>query len=94
MGLGYPLGDGESQAHAGPPAGAGASDIRAPEPIEDVFQIAGRDADARVADDEDDPRVVVLELDIDASFLRGVLDGVGEEVQEQLPDPTITEPYV
>src|SRR6185503_5847103 len=51
--------------------------------VEDTAELGWRDPDARVADDERDGRAAIGELDRDAP-LEGELEGVGEEVENNL----------
>ena len=47
--------------------------------------LGGGDAEAAVADDEADTTVRRLQLELDEAAVRGVLDGVLDEVDEHLP---------
>src|SRR5581483_8749538 len=60
--------------------------VGAPEPIEDVRQVVGGDADARVAHRKRDSVQPFAETQIHASAARRVLDRVGHQIEKQLPE--------
>src|SRR5207244_10220620 len=87
MRFGDPFANGEPEARSRPLAGAGARRVRAPEAIEDVRQVTGRDADPGVGDAEGEFAVGGTELQAHAAARRRVFHGVGEEVEGQLATP-------
>ena len=89
MRLGDPLADGQAQPGPGPLARAGTRQVGAPEAVEDVGQVARRDADAGVGDAEGHQAVLLSQLDAHAAPAGGVLDGVLDQVEHQLPDATL-----
>src|SRR2546430_1733210 len=74
-----------SRADAAPSAvGPGRRALRLPEPVEDVRQEGGLDPLTGVAHGDLDVRVDALEAELDAPVPRGELDGVREQVPEDL----------
>src|ERR1700716_4359730 len=86
MRLGDPLADREAEARARALARAGARGVGAPEAVEDVRQIARRDADAGVRYREYGRPVVAGELDGNLPAARRVLHRVLDEIERELTD--------
>src|SRR5207253_1335811 len=76
--------DGEAQTEAA--LGARTRRITLPEPVEDVREEGPGDPLARVPDGQARAVVEGLEADLDAPLRRGELDGVREQVREDLLD--------
>src|SRR4030095_8635406 len=77
----------ERQPDAEPALGARAAAVALPEPVEDERQELPIDADAAVADHDLQVRVDALKGDLDPASLRRELDGVHQEVPDNLLDP-------
>ena len=74
--------DGQAEAEAAVPArGAG---VLLAEPVEDVRQELGRDADAGVLDDHQHRGRLTRRSDHDLATRRGELDGIGQQVPHDL----------
>ena len=86
MGFGDPLADGETEPGAGALARAGAGGVGAPEAVEDVRQVARRDADARIRDGEGHAPIRRPELQAHAAARGRVFHRVGEQVEDELTD--------
>ena len=76
------LDDGEPQAEPAMPPGGGGVGLA--EAVEDLGEELGPDADAGVDDADLDVRVDPLQEDLDPAALGRELDGVGEEVPDDL----------
>jgi len=74
----------QRQADPQPSLVARAPALALTQPIEDERQLVDRDAPAAVADDDLDVRPDTLELDLDTPVLRGELDGVVQQVPDNL----------
>ena len=77
--------DGQTEPGASGTAAAGL--LRAPEPVEHVRQVLGRDARACVGDRQDDLVAVPVRGQRDRAAGRGVPQRVGDQVAERLPHP-------
>src|SRR6266481_1930472 len=82
--FGDPLADGETEAGAGTLARARARRVGAPEPVEDVRQIPGRDPDPGVGDAEHGTPVAACQLHGNLPAARCVLHGVLDEIEREL----------
>src|SRR5258708_18999449 len=82
--LGDPLADGEAEAGAGTLARARARRVGAPEAVEDVRQIPGRDPDPGVGDGEPGTPVAAGQLHGDLTAARCVLHRVLDEIEREL----------
>src|SRR2546430_367634 len=91
--FGDPFANGEPQARPRPHTGAGACRVGAPEAVEDVRQVAGRDADPGVGDAEGEFAVGGTKLQAHAAARRRVFHGVGEEIEDQLANPGRSEEH-
>ncbi len=78
-------GDGEADSAAGSPRGR----LAAPEPVEDVRQLIGRNADAGVGDREHRPLTVAPGAHRDPAARRGELERVAEQVGHHLVHPPL-----
>src|SRR2546422_1777929 len=86
--LGDPLTDGEAQPRPGALAGARARGVGPPEAVEDMGQVARRDADAGVGDRQRDPAIRLPQLHPHTAARRRGFAGVGDEVEDELTDAT------
>src|SRR5262249_57806788 len=77
----------ERQPDAEPALGARAAAVALSEPVEDERKQLPIDADAGVADHDLQVRVDAPKRDLDPASLRRELDGVHEEVPDDLLDP-------
>ena len=80
--------EGDRQAQAGPARLAGAGGVGAPEAVEDVLEVLGRDPDAVVADEHRDRIVVGRDGDLDGRAL-AVFDGVVQEIAQDPVDAAL-----
>src|SRR5256885_11227636 len=86
MRFGDPLADGEAESGARALARARARGVGAPEAIEHVRQVTGRDADPGVGDREHGASVVAAELDRDLAATRRVFHRVFDQVEGELAE--------
>ncbi len=89
MRFGDPAADGETESEAAALGRSGARPVGAIEALEDVGQIASRDADARVLDRELGSAADAMQGELDTSSARRVLDGIRRQVQQQLPQANV-----
>src|SRR6201996_713075 len=67
--------------------------VAPPEPVEDVRQVLGRDADAGVADGQDGSGAVAAGANGDLAALGGELQRVGQQVGDHLVQPAPVGPH-
>ena len=77
----------QREADSQPSLAACAPALALTQSVEDIGQHVGRDALPGVADDDLDVRPNALELDLDSPILRGELDGVVQQVPDDLLQP-------
>src|SRR6267378_7330165 len=87
MRLRDPFTNGQPKSRARALTRARARGVRAPETIEHVWQVPGRDADAGVGDREDHAPIVAAQLNRHLPTARCVLDGVLDEIERELANP-------
>src|SRR2546423_15237492 len=86
MRFGDPLADGEAESGARALARARARGVGAPEAIEHVRQVTGRDADTGVRDREHGASVMAAELDGNLAAPRRVLHRALDQVESELAE--------
>src|SRR4029077_17147084 len=74
------------EAETGPAHPAGHLGVGAVELLEDLLLVLGRNPEPLVPDVEAEKAVALLDADLDAAAVGGVLDRVLDEVDEHLPD--------
>ena len=83
----------DGQAQARPLDLAGTAGIGPVKAFKDALLFIFRDADARVADDEEGLVVVVADIDVDMAARPVVLDGIIEKVHDHFPKQAAVRPY-
>ena len=83
----------DGQAQARPLDLAGTAGIGPVKAFKDALLFIFRDADARVADDEESLMAVVADIDVDMAARPVVLDGIIEEVHDHFPEQAAVRPY-
>jgi hypothetical protein len=85
VGVGYGLDEAEAEAEAA----LGTTFIATEEALPDAREIVGGDADAGVADGDEDLGGVPLDGNIDLPALGGIFDGIIEEIGDSLAEAVL-----
>ena len=87
MRLRDPLADCQAEPEAPALRHPGAHAVRSPEALEDMRKICRRNPDPRVPHRERHVVWMTAESELDFPAGRSVLDGIGDEIQEELTQP-------